>query len=81
MYVLTNYIRYEAIFSLPLSRDMLPSTLMSKMLALLTSGHKACFLLGGFLKCMSADVRSHLVHDRSAYPLSLALHADEIYLS
>ena len=35
MYALTDYARFEDISSLPLSGDMLPSALMSKMLALL----------------------------------------------
>ena len=43
MYVLTDYARFEAISSLPLSGDMLPSALMSKMLALLPADHQACF--------------------------------------
>ena len=34
MYALTDYACCEAISSLPLSRDILPSTLMSKMLSL-----------------------------------------------
>ena len=68
--------------SLPLSGDMLPSTLMSKMLALLPTGQDACFFLqGAFLKRLPADVRGHLVHDRTMDPLSLALHADKIYQS
>ena len=45
MYTLTDYARYEAISSLPLSGDMLPSALMSKMLALLPADHQACFFL------------------------------------
>ena len=82
MYALTNYASYEAISSLLLSGDTLPSTLMLKMLALLSSGHKACFFLtGAFLKGIPADVRSHLVHDRTMDPLSLALPTDEIYQS
>ena len=80
MYALTDYDHYEAISSLPFSEDTLPSALMSKMLALLPSGHEACFFLSGaFLQHLLADVRSHLVHDRTMDPLFLALHANEIY--
>ena len=80
MYALTDYARYEAISSLPLSGDMLPSALMSTMLALLPADHQACFFLrGDLLKRLPSDVRAHLVHDRTSYPLSLALHADKIY--
>ena len=43
MYALTDYTCYKAISSL--SGDMLPSALMSKMLALLPSDHQACFSL------------------------------------
>ena len=53
---------------------------MSKMLSLLPSGHNACFFLrGAFLKRLPPDVQSHLVHDSTSDPLSLALHADEIH--
>ena len=70
MYALMDYACYEAISSLPLSRDMLAFALISKMLFLLPSSHKACFFLSGaFLKCLSADVRSHLVHNRTFFPL------------
>ena len=82
MYALTDYARYEAISSLPLSSDILPSTLMSKMFALLPADHQACFFLcGAFFKRLLSDVRAHLVHDRTSDPLSLALCADEIYQS
>ena len=82
MCALTDYARYEAISSLPLSGDMLPSTLMLKMLALLTADHQACFFLrGAFLKRLPSDVRAHLVHDQTSDPLSLALHANVIYQS
>ena len=43
MYSLTDNTHYKAITSLPLSRDMLPLALMSKMHSLLPSGHEACF--------------------------------------
>ena len=82
MYALTDYARHEAISSLPLFEDMMPSTLMSKMLSLLPSSHEACFfLLGAFLKPLPADVQSPLVHNRTSDPLSLALCTDEIYQS
>ena len=82
MYALTDYACFEAISSLPLSGDMLPSALMSKMLALLPADHQACFFLcGALLKHLPSDVRAHLVHDRTSDPLSLALHANEIYQS
>ena len=82
IYALTDYAKYEAISSLPLSDDMLPSTLMSKMLALLPADHQTCFFLrGAFLKGLPSDVRAHLVHDRTSDPLSLALRANEIYQS
>ena len=71
MYALTDFASYEPISSLPLSGDMLPSGLMSKMLALLPFNHQACFFLpGAFLKHLPADVRAHLVHDRTTDPLS-----------
>ena len=82
MYALMDYPRYETIYSLPLSGDMLPSTLMPKMLCLLPSDHQACFFLcGTFLKCLPADVRAHLVHDRTKDPLFCAFQADKIYQS
>ena len=57
MYALTNYAHYKAILSLLLSGDMLPSTLMLKMLSLLPSDHKSCFFLCRvFFKCLPADV-------------------------
>ena len=82
IYALTDNARYEAISSLPLSGDMLPSALMSKMLALLSADHQPCFFLhGAFLKHLQPDVRAHLVHDRTSDSLSLALHTDKIYQS
>ena len=82
MYALTDYECHKAITSLPFSGDMFPSNLMSKMLSLSSSGHKACFFLrGAFLKRLPTDVRSHLVQDRTSDPLSLALGADEIHQS
>ena len=82
MYGLTDYARFESSSSLPFSGDMLPSALMSKMLSLLPAGHEACFFLrGAFLKRLPTDVLSHLVHDNTSDPLSLALRAAEIHQS
>ena len=82
MYGLTDYTRFEDISSLPFSGDMLPSALMSKMLSLLPAGHEAYFFLrGAFLKCLSTDVQSHLLHDNTSDPLTLVLHANEIHQS
>ena len=51
MYALTDYARYEAISSLSLLGDVLPFTLMLKMLTLLPADHQACFFLrGAFIK-------------------------------
>ena len=82
MYALTDYARCEAISSLPLSGDMLPSVLKSKMLTLLPADHQTCFFLrGAFLKHLPPDVRAHLVDDRTSDSLSLALCVDKIYQS
>ena len=82
MHGLTDYACYEAITSLLFSGDMLSSVLMSKMLSPLPFRHEACFFLcGAFLKRLLADVPSHLDHDRTLDPLSMALHADDIYQS
>ena len=67
MYALTDYARFKAIFeaisSLPLSGDMLPSALMLKMLALLPADQQACFFLhGAFFKRLPSDVRAQIVH-------------------
>ena len=79
MYALTDYARFEAFSSLPLSREILPSVLMLMMLALLPADHQVCFFFrGAFLKCLPTDVRAHLVHDQTLDPLSLALGANEI---
>ena len=55
---LTDYARCESIMSLPLSGDMLPSALLSRMRALLPSEHQECLFLrqAAFLstpKCVS----------------------------
>ena len=82
MYALTDYAHFEAIFSLPLSGDMLPSALMSGMLALLPANHQACFFLcEAILKRLPSDVRAHLVHDNTSDTLSLALCVYKIYQS
>ena len=82
MYALTDYVCFKTISSLPLSGDMLPSALMSNLLALLPADHQACFFLhGAFLKRLPSNVRPHLVHDWLLDPLSLALLADKIYQS
>ena len=72
----------EAIANLPLTGNMQPFTLMSRMLGLLPASHKPCFFLrAAFLKRLPADVRAHLVHDRTSDPLTLVLHADDIFQS
>ena len=82
LFALDDYQRYEAISSLPLSGDMKPSKLMSRMLALLPLNHKPCFFLqGAFLKRLTANVRAHLIRDDFSDPISLAHKADEIYQS
>ena len=79
---LTDYARCESIMSLPLSGDMLPSALLSRMRALLPIEHQDClFLRYAFLKQLPADVRSHLVHDKAVDISILAQRADEIYRS
>ena len=79
---LTDYARCESIMSLPLSGDMLPSALLSRMRALLPSEHQEClFLRYAFLRQLPADVRSHLVHDKTADIAVLSQRADEIYRS
>ena len=73
---LTDYARCESIMSLPLSGDMLPSALLSRMRALLPIKHQDClFLRHAFLKQLPADVRSAI--DISI----LAQRTDEIYRS
>ena len=80
MYALTDYAHFEAISSLPLSGDMLPSALLSKMLAFLPADHQACFFFRvAFLKHLPSDVRAHVVQNRILDPLSLALRANKIY--
>ena len=82
MFVLINYARAWAITYLPLTSDMHPSTLMSRMPGLLSAGHDPCFFLQAtFLKRLPVDIQSHLVHDRTSDPLTLALRADKILQS
>ena len=65
--------------SLPLSGDMLPSALLSRMRALLPIEHQAClFLRYAFLRQLLSDVRSYLVHDKTTI---LSQSDDEIYWS
>ena len=79
---LMDYAWCESIMSLPLSGDLLPSALLSKMRALLPIEHQDClFLRYAFLKQLPADVRSHLVHDKTVDISILAQRADEIYRS
>ena len=79
---LTDYARCESIMSLPLSGDMLPSALLSRMRALLPIEHQEClFLRYAFLRQLPSDVRSHLVHDKTVDIAVLSQRADEIYRS
>ena len=82
MYSLNDYAHSGAIAKLPLSEDMQPSSLMSQMLGFLSVSHEPCFFLQAtFLKRLPVDIQSHLVHDRTSDPLTLALHAYEIFQS
>ena len=66
----------------PMSGDMLPSTLMAKMLSILPEDHKPCwFLHCAFLHRLPADIRCHLVDDDTEDPIQLSLHADRIFKS
>ena len=66
MFALNEYVPTETIVNLPLNGDMQPSILMSRMLGFLSAGHEPYFFLQDtFLKCLPADVRAHLVHDRT----------------
>ena len=76
MFTLNNFACTEAFGNIPLTDSMQPSTLMSRMLRLLPAGHNPCFFLqAAFLKCLPADVRAHLVHNRILDPLTLALRS------
>ena len=82
MYALNDYARPEAIVNLPLTCNMQPSILMSRILGLLPAGHGPCFFLrAAFLKCPPVNVSVYLVHDRTSDPLTLALCADKIFQS
>ena len=79
---LTDYVCCESNMSLPLSRDMLPSALLSRMRALLPIEHQEClFLRCAFLRQLPTDVRSHSVHDKTVDIAVLSHRADEIYRS
>ena len=79
---LTDYAHCESIIALPMSGDMLPSALLSKMQAILSIDHQKClFLLNAFLRQFLADGRSHLVHDNTENYTVLSQRADEIYQS
>ena len=82
LYAMTEYARYEAFISLPMSGDMLPSALMSKMLGLLPEDHKPCwFFRSSFLHRLPADIRCHLVDDPTEDCLKLAMRADRLIKS
>ena len=82
LYTLNDYQRFEALVSLPLSRDQKQSHLMNRMLALLPDDCKPDFILRGlFLQCLPIDVRSHLLREKVSDPRALALKADELYQS
>ena len=79
MYGLTDYACLEAISSLPFLGYILLSALMSKVLSLLPAGHEVCFF--SVELSSNASPCSHLVHDNTSDPLTLALRADEIHQS
>ena len=82
LYAMTEYARYETFINLPMSGDMLPSTLMSKMLALLPEDHKPCwFLRSAFLHRLPADIRCHLIDDVTEDHQKLSLRADRLFKS
>ena len=57
MFDLNNYTRAEAIANLPLTSNLQPSTLMSRMHGILPAGHEPCFFLWAvFLKRVPADL-------------------------
>ena len=76
---LTDFAICESIMSLPLSGDMLPSALLSRMRALLPIEHQEClFLWYPFLRQLPSDVRSHLVYDKTTDITILSQRADAI---
>ena len=82
LYSLNDYQRFEALVSLPLTRDQKPSHLMNRMLALLPDDYKPDFILRGlFLRCLPIEVRSHLLQEKISDPRALALKADELFQS
>ena len=82
LYTLNHYQCFEALVSLPLSRDQKPSHLMNRMLALLPDDYKPDFILRGlFLRRLPIDVRSHLLCEKVSDPRALVLKADELYQS
>ena len=61
MYTLSNFQRYKALQSIPVSMDRKPSELMCKILVLLPENEKSgFFFLGLFMACIPADICSHL---------------------
>ena len=82
LHAMTEYARYEALVGLPMSGDMLPSTLMSKMLSLLPPDTKPCWIFRSiFLHRLPADIRIHLVDNSAEDSLQLALRADRLLKS
>ena len=82
MHSLTDYGHCESIMSLPMSGDMFPSALLARMRALFPIEHQEClFLRYAFLWQLPADVRSHLVHDKSEDITVLSQRANEIHRS
>ena len=82
LYMMSDYQRFKAQVSLPLSGDQKPSHLMNRMLSLLPDDYKSDFILRGlFLRRLPIDVRSHLLREKLSDPRALALKADELYQS
>ena len=82
LYAMTEYTRYEALIGLPMTGDMLPSALMSKMLSLLPLDTKPCWIFRSiFLHRLPADIRVHLVDDSTKDCLQWAMRADRLVKS
>ena len=82
LHAMMEYAPYEALIGLPMSGDMLPSTLMSKMLSLLPLDTKPCWIFRSvFLHRLPANIRIHLVDDSTEDCLKLALRADRLVKS
>lgn len=80
LYAMNEFQRSEQIVTLSYSGDQKPSNLMNRMLSLTPQDYKPDFLFRGlFLRRLSADVRSHLLHEDINDPLELALKADELW--